>query len=427
MTTPAASDHRQSPSGIVDQASRGLRRMRGRDPEQRGRVATPLELLFDLTFVVAFGQAGDQLAHLLAEGHVAAALGGFSFAMFAIIFAWISFTWFTSAFDTDDWAFRVATMVQMVGVLVLALGLPTMFHSIDAGTGLDNGVMVAGYVIMRVAMVFQWLRAARQDPERRRASLSNVVFITVAQTGWVSLIFADPPLPVIIVCAGLLFLIEIGGPLVIERRAGGTPWHAHHIAERYGLLAIIALGEGLIGTIASVSAVLEKQGWSIEAALLALAGTGITFGLWWVYFAAPSGEVLHRYRRRGFAFGYGHIIVFASIAAVGAGLHVAAYVIEGEATIGPVGALLSTAIPVAIFLLAVFILNGSLLRSFDSFHLWLLAGAIAMLVCAVILSAVGVTIGLSLLVVMSAPVVVIVGYEVAGRRHLEVALERALS
>ncbi|RIJ70617.1 low temperature requirement protein A [Nakamurella silvestris] len=401
--------------------------MRGRDPEQRGRVSTPLELLFDLTFVVAFGQAGDQLAHLLAEGHVAAALGGFSFAMFAIIFAWITFTWFASAFDTDDWAFRVATMVQMVGVLVLALGLPAMFHSIDTGHGLDNGVMVAGYVIMRVAMLFQWLRAARQDPSLRRASLSNAVLITVAQIGWVALIFTDPALLTVVICSGLLFLIEFGGPLLIERRAGGTPWHPHHLAERYGLLAIIALGEGLIGTIASVSAVLDKQGWTVEAALLALAGTGITFGLWWVYFAIPSGEVLHRYRRRGFAFGYGHIIVFAAIAAVGAGMHVAAYVIEGEATIGPVGALLSTAIPVAVFMVAVFVLNGYLLRSFDPLHVWLLVGSMAMLVCAVVLSSLGVTIGLSLMVVMLSPVVVVVGYEVVGRKHVQEALERAVS
>lgn len=401
--------------------------MRGRDPEQRGRVATPLELLFDLTFAIAFGQAGDQLAHLLAEGHTIAALGGFTYAMFAIILAWINFTWFASAFDTDDWVFRVTTMVQMVGVLILALGLPAMFHSIDTGHGLDNGVMVAGYVVMRVAMVFQWLRAARQDPERRRASLTNAAYITLAQIGWVTLIFTDPSLGVIVIVSTLLFVLEFGGPIIAERRAGGTPWHAHHIAERYSLLAIIALGEGLIGTIASVSAVLQNQGWSIEAVLLALAGTGITFGLWWVYFVTPFADVLHRFRRRGFAFGYGHIVVFAAIAAVGAGLHVAAYVIEDEATIGPVGALLSTAIPVAVFLLAVFGLSSYMLRTFDPLHVWLLVGSLAMLVGAVLLAANGVSIGWSLIVVMLSPVVVIVGYEVVGRKHMSDALERALA
>ena len=95
--------------------------MAGRDPHETGRAATPLELLFDLTFVVAFGIAASQFAHLLAEGHVAAGLAAFFFAMFAVCWAWINFTWFASAYDTDDWVYRLTTMLQMVGVLILGL------------------------------------------------------------------------------------------------------------------------------------------------------------------------------------------------------------------------------------------------------------------------------------------------------------------
>ena len=140
------------------------RQMRGRDRHEAHRVATPLELLFDLTFVISFGLAASQLAHALAEGHYPAGLLGFGFASFGICWAWINFAWFASAYDTDDWIFRVVTMVQMIGVLVLAIGLPRLFASIEQGEHLDNSVMVLGYVIMRVALVFQWLRAARQDP-----------------------------------------------------------------------------------------------------------------------------------------------------------------------------------------------------------------------------------------------------------------------
>src|SRR3712207_3424897 len=93
----------------------------------------------------------------------------------SISWAWINFTWFASAYDTDDWVFRLATMVQMFGVLVLALGLPEMFASVDEGDVVDNRVMVAGYVVMRVALVFQWLRAARQDPARRRACFTYAI------------------------------------------------------------------------------------------------------------------------------------------------------------------------------------------------------------------------------------------------------------
>lgn len=126
--------------------------MGGRDPHEAGRVATPLELLFDLTFVIDFGLAAQQFSHAVAAAHLGAGLLGFSFA---ICWAWVNFSWFASAYDADDWIFRLTTMVQMIGVLVLALGLPRMFASIEHGDHLDNSIMVLGYVIMRVAMASQ--------------------------------------------------------------------------------------------------------------------------------------------------------------------------------------------------------------------------------------------------------------------------------
>ena len=142
----------------------GLRTMTGRDPHDEHRVATTLELLFDLAFVIAFSVAGSEFAHLIAEGHYRAGLAGFSFAMFAVVWAWINFTWFASAYDTDDWIYRVTTMVQMIGVVIMSLGLPAMFASIDHDDRLDNRAMVFGYIVMRVPMIAQWASAARQDP-----------------------------------------------------------------------------------------------------------------------------------------------------------------------------------------------------------------------------------------------------------------------
>ncbi len=61
-------------TSTVQSRAHRLRLMSGRDPYEEHRAATPLELLYDLTFVVAFGVAGEQFAHLLAEGHFAAGL-----------------------------------------------------------------------------------------------------------------------------------------------------------------------------------------------------------------------------------------------------------------------------------------------------------------------------------------------------------------
>jgi low temperature requirement protein LtrA len=393
------------------------RRMGGRDPNQLHRVATPLELLFDLTFVIAFGLAASQFAHALAEGHYATALIGFGFASFAISWAWVNFSWFSSAYDPDDWIFRIVTMVQMIGVLVLAIGLPRMFASLERGKHLDNSVMVLGYVIMRVAMVFQWLRAARQDPARRRACLTYAAAISIAQFGWVAQIIFDVPVGLFLILTSILLAIELAGPFVAEREDGGTPWHAHHIAERHSLFAIIALGEGVVGTVATLSAVVEEQGWTMDAALVCIAGTGLTFGIWWVYYLLPSGPILHAHRDRAFVWGYGQMAIVASIVATGAGLHVAAYFIEHTAHISAFTTVLSVAIPVGVFLGLIYTLYYYLARKLDFLHVWLLAGTAAVVALAVIAARAGVDMAVCLVILMLAPAVTVVGYEMQGYRH----------
>jgi low temperature requirement protein LtrA len=394
-------------------------RMGGRDPGESHRTATPLELLFDLTFVVAFGIAADELAHFLAEDHVKAGLVGFGFSTFAITWAWINFSWFASAYDTDDWLYRLTTMLQMVGVTVLALGLPDVFESIDEGGTIDNRVMVAGYVVMRVAMVFQWARAARHDPDRRVACKTYIKAILIAQAGWVALLIANTSLAVTIVCVVLLTLVEFAGPWIAETRKGGTPWHAHHIAERYGLLVIIALGEGVIGTIASLSAVVgpEGPGWSVDAAAVALAGIGLTFGMWWIYFVIPSAEALHARRQRSFGWGYGHIPLIGGVVATGGGLHVAAYYLEEESVLGASATVLTVVIPVAVYFLSVFVLYTYLTRSFDPFHLTMMAVTAVVLVAPLLLASAGASMAWCLVVLSLSPWVTVLGYELHSHRH----------
>jgi len=405
-----------------------VRRMSGRDPHAAHRTATPLELLFDLSFVVAFGVAGDQAAHLVAEEHILAGVVGFAFSMFAICWAWINFSWFASAFDTDDWVYRVTTMVQMIGVVVLALGLPDMFRSLEEGEQVDNEVMVAGYLVMRLAMLVQWLRAARQAPRYREVCLMYARFLVVAQLGWIALAVAPVGVATFFAVGAVLTALEMAGPWFADRlrddgRRPQTPWHAHHIAERYGLLAIITLGEGVIGTVASLSAVVEGHGWSADAVLVVVAGIGLTFGLWWTYYLTPAGELLHRHRERSFGWGYGHMVVFASLAGVGAGLHVAAYYLDHTSHLGAVGTVVAVAAPVLVFVVADYVLFWVITRWFDAFHVWLVAGAVALLAAAVGAAALGAPMAWSLLLVMLAPAVTVVGYETVGHRHLVAFME----
>jgi low temperature requirement protein LtrA len=403
-----------------------IRPMSGRDPHEQHRVATPLELLFDLTFVVGFGIAANEFGHMLAEDHVVAGLLGFCFGSFAICWAWINFAWFASAYDTDDWIYRLMTMLQMVGVIVLALGIPQMYASIEHGDHVDNRVMVAGYVLMRISLVGQWLRAAVQDPVRRSACLTYVVFVTAAQIGWIGTIFLHTSVPVTFVGIALLIGLEFLGPWVAETRKGGTPWHAHHITERYSLLTIIALGEGVVGTVASLSAVVSAQGWSFDAAFVAIAGIGLTFGMWWTYFVVPQADLLHAHRERSFMFGYFHILPFAAIVATGAGLHAAAYYIEHHSKLGSVETVLSVALPVAVFIISVYALYALLMATVDVFHVLLIGLSAVVLGAAVWMAGAGISMANCLLVVTLAPMVTVVGYETLGHRHAAQAIARSL-
>lgn len=422
-TTDAAGHAAAAPTRLDHR----LRRMTGRDPDEAHRSATPLELFFDLVFVAAFSQAGSQAAHLLELGHFVPATFGFVFAIFAIAWAWINYAWLASAYDNDDIFFRVATMVQMIGVIVLALGLPQTFTSIDEGGALENRAVVLGYVIMRVAVIALWVRAARHDPAHRRTAVTYAVLVSAAQVGWITLLVANPPLTGAIVAWGVLVAFELAVPIIAQRRGGPTPWHPHHIAERYGLLVIITLGEIVLGTILAISAVVEEQGWDLEAVLVTVGGTMLAFALWWVYFIMPSARVLARHRERSFAWGYGHIVIFGSLAATGAGLHVAAYVIEGAAHIDDTTALLTVVVPVAVFSTALFTLYTLLLREFDPFHILLFLGSLVPLVAAVWVVAAGASMGTGIVIAALSPVVVVIGYETLGHRHQAAALERALA
>lgn len=331
----------------------GLRRVHARDNTAAGRVATPLELLFDLVFVVAVSQASSNLHHLLAEGHIGDGVVSYLMVFFAIWWAWMNFTWFASAFDTDDWAYRVVTIVQMGGVLVLAAGV----H--DAMVSQDFFWVTWGYVIMRLAMVAQWVRAAVSDRGFRATALTFAIGITIVQLLWVARIYLlDPAWQF-----GTFFVLvaaEIAVPLVAESRRA-TPWHPHHIAERYGLFTLILLGESLL---ASATAIFEAVGEGehvAELLWLAVSGLVVAAGMWWVYFSREPAERLGS-SRAGFLFGYGHYIVFAAAGAVSAGVEVEVDHITGAAVIGPGAAGLALTIPVAVFLLFVWllVLRGSL-------------------------------------------------------------------
>jgi low temperature requirement protein LtrA len=217
--------------------------------------------------------------------------------------------------------------------------------------------------------------------------------------------------PAAIILGGILVLIEMTGPVLAERQAGGTPWHAHHIAERHSLFAIIALGEGVVGTVAALSAVVDRQGWTLDAVLVGIAGVGLTFGMWWVYYLVPSGKILQRHRDRALVWDYVQILIVTSIVATGAGLRVAASFIEGRAGIPVLAAVLAVA-PVGVFLGLMYALSYYRVRRFYVFQVWLLIATAGVVALTLVAALSGVDVARCLVILMLAPTVTVVGSEV---------------
>ena len=314
-------------------------RMVARSPVEAHRASTPLELFFDLVFVVAIAQAAASLHHAVSEAHVAHGLVGYLMVFFAIWWAWINFTWFASAYDCDDVPYRLMVFVQMAGSLVIAAGVSAMFERQDATT------MTIGYVVMRSAVVVQWLRAGANDPLRRTTARRYAIGISVLQLAWVALLF----LPRLSVATFVLFAsLELLVPMWAER-AAPTPWHPHHIAERYGLLTLIVLGESILAAMLAVQSALAGGERVAALAPTIIGGLLTVCAMWWIYFDRPVHDLLTSFRR-AFVWGYGHYLVFASAAAVGAGLAANVDVVTAHSKVTAVAAGYAVAVPATIYL-----------------------------------------------------------------------------
>lgn len=319
-----------------------------RDPGEPHRAASSLELLFDLTFVVAVSFASQGLHHNLQEGHLLTGTLYYVMAFFGVWWAWMNFTWFATSFDTDDWLYRIATIVQMGGALTYAAGIPALMD-VDHP---DYSVGVIGYIIMRLPMAFQWFRAAHDDPSRRATTLRYGWGILVVQCFWLALLFVPgaAKVPIFLVGVALELLVP-----VFSERAGMTAWHPHHITERYGLFTLIVLGESIL---ASTNAVVDAE-HSAEhlAGLVTVAAFSLVIiaCLWWIYFALPQHGLLVS-MGSAMGWGYGHIAIFASAAAVSAGIELAIDSNEGESHLSEVASAAALAIPCAVFVLFVWFL-----------------------------------------------------------------------
>ena len=250
----------------------------------------------------------------------------------------MNFTWFASAYDNDDVPYRISVLVQIIGSLILAAGVASAADPEHP----DFAVLVIGYVVMRLATVSNWIRAGRSDPTHRTTAYRYAIGIVVVQIGWIARLWLPEEWQ--LASFVVLALLELAVPAVAER-SGVTPYHPAHIAERYGLFTVIVLGESVTAVVIAIEAGIHEN--EHKAALLGLAGAGIVilFGMWWVYFDKSAAGMLSTLNS-SLIWGYGHYLIFASIAAVGAGLNVGVAHELGEIHVSDTAAGFALTVPV---------------------------------------------------------------------------------
>ena len=149
-----------------------------RDHDVSERASTPLELLFDLCSVVAVAVLAAELDHSIIDGHGLEAGVKYVLLFVPIWWAWMSYTWFVTAFSHDHALTRLLTLLQMGGVLAVAAAIPSAWEG-------DLLPFASTYAAMRLPLVAQWVRAARDDPSHRAFALTYAGGSALSQALWV--------------------------------------------------------------------------------------------------------------------------------------------------------------------------------------------------------------------------------------------------
>lgn len=272
---------------------------------------TPLELFFDLVFVLSFTQVTATVAH---HGDWAG-LGEGILILAAVWWAWAAYGWLTNTIDPDENINRLCMFAAMGGMVIVSLSIPEAFG--------DRGILFGcAYFFVRAMQLILYVRSTRRegDPYNLEAILKLAPGLLLGSA--------------LLIVAGALdggartsvwilaILIDWSTPLLFG--SGEFRLHPGHFAERYGLIVMIALGESVLATGAEMDFVLN--GAEVIAALLGIAAVA---ALWWAYFdivaivaerrliEAPPGEQAPLARD---AYSYVHFPMIAGIVLLAVGL-----------------------------------------------------------------------------------------------------------
>jgi low temperature requirement protein LtrA len=300
---------------------------------------TPLELFFDLVFVLALTQCTTLIAHSPSWGGLLKGI----LVLGMLWWSWAGYAWLTSVVDPEEGAVRLVIFAAMAAFLVAALCVPHAFGS-------QALLFACAYAVVRVAHIVLFMLASREDQALRKSVLGLAVSTAIGS----GLLFAAAASSgdLRVALWGVALLLDAGGPLLFGQ--DGWKLVPGHFAERHGLIVIIAIGE-------SVVAIGVGAKTSIDAGVVIASALGVIVAaaLWWVYFdvtAIVAGRRLAKasegHERNGIArdsYTYLHFPMIAGIALLAVGLKITLAHVSKDLAIVPAVALLGGS---ALYLLA---------------------------------------------------------------------------
>ncbi|MGV1048145.1 MAG: low temperature requirement protein A [Solirubrobacterales bacterium] len=277
---------------------------------REGERVTPLELFFDLVFVLAITQCTALIAHHPSWSGLLQGL----LVLGVLWWAWVGYAWLTSVIDPEEGAVRLVIFVAMAALLIASLCVPEAFGDLALTFALAIGVF-------RVAHIALFMLASPDDDALRHSvlGLAASTAVAVALLAAASLFDGAAQAALWVLAIGL----DMAGPYFF----GSAGWKLvpGHFAERHGLIVIIALGESIVAIGVGASGALD---FGIGA--VAVLGVGLAAALWWTYFdvvalvsakrlsAAEAGRVQNELARDSYS--YMHLALVAGIVLVAFGL-----------------------------------------------------------------------------------------------------------
>ena len=277
---------------------------------REGERVMPLELFFDLVFVLAL----TQCTALMSDHPTWDGLAQGLLVLGVLWWSWVGYAWLTSVVDPEEGAVRIAIFAAMAAFLLAALCVPQAFGGLAFEFALAYGLVRAGQIAL-------FLLASRDDPALRR----SIIGLAVSSAIGVGLLVAASALDGIAQGGlwALALLLDMGGPYLF----GSEGWTLvpEHFAERHGLIIIIALGESIVAI-----GVGAEAGLTVGVAAAAVLGIGLAAAQWWTYFdvvalvaarrlaQAPEGRERNEMARDSYS--YLHFPMVAGIILLALGL-----------------------------------------------------------------------------------------------------------